>query len=176
MTATEFSRIVKLNTLGSAKQSAHYSATPEECAALATRFGLLGIETLSADVKMDQLKNVVSVKGQLTAKLTQACVASGGPLPVTVAEPMTIKFVPPSAYDPDAEIELDAEDCDTVEHDGLSIDIGEAIAQSLSLALDPFPRAKDAGKNLKAAGVVSEGEVTNSAFAGLSALRDTLTP
>jgi uncharacterized metal-binding protein YceD (DUF177 family) len=141
---------------------------------LAARFGLLAIETLTADVKMDRSKDVVSVFGTFAAKLTQACVASGGPVPVTVAEPLAVQFVPHVAYDPDAEIELDAEGCDTVEHDGLSVDIGEAIAQSLSLALDPFPRAKDADKRLKAAGIQSEGEVTNSAFAGLSALRDKL--
>ncbi len=170
----EFSRIVKLNSLGSAKQAADYAATQEECAALAARFGLIKITSLSAKIMTRRLGDVVSVGGEFQTQVTQACVATGAPVPFKTTEKLEIKFVPEAKYDPDAEIELDADDCDTFEHDGLSIDIGEAIAQSLSLALDPFPRAGDADRVLKAAGVRAEGEVANAAFAGLSALRDKL--
>jgi uncharacterized metal-binding protein YceD (DUF177 family) len=170
----EFSRIVKLNTLGSAKQTADYAATQEECAGLAARFGLIEIASLSAKVRASRLGSVVSVVGEFQTQVTQACVATGAPVPFKTTEKLAIKFVPEAKYDPDAEIELDADDCDTFEHDGLSIDIGEAIAQSLSLALDPFPRVSDAEKLLKAAGVRAEGEISNTAFAGLSALRDKL--
>jgi hypothetical protein len=58
---------------------------------------------------------------------------------------------------------------DIVFHDGAAIDIGEAIAQTLALALDPYPRAPDAEAALKEAGVKSEAEA--GPFAALAALK-----
>jgi hypothetical protein len=54
-------------------------------------------------------------------------------------------------------------------HDGTAIDVGEAVAQSLALALDPYPRAPDAEAALKEAGVTSEAET--GPFAALAALK-----
>ena len=70
------------------------------------------------------------------------------------------------------EIELDADDCDTIGYDGAAVDLGEAAAETLYLALDPFPRAPDADAKLKAAGVIGEGEA--GPFAALKGLRDRL--
>jgi hypothetical protein len=53
--------------------------------------------------------------------------------------------------------------------EGEKIDIGEAVAQSLSLALDPYPRVADADARLKALGVMSEEDA--GPFAALAALR-----
>ena len=39
-----------------------------------------------------------------------------------------------------------------------AIDVGEAVAETLSLSLDPYPRAPGAEEALKAAGVKSEEE------------------
>ena len=55
-----------------------------------------------------------------------------------------------------------------------SIDIGEAAAETLALALDPYPRAPDAGEALKAAGV--KGEEEAGPFAALAALKGKLRP
>ena len=51
------------------------------------------------------------------------------------------------------EIELSEDDCDTVFYTGGAIDLGEAAAETLALALDPFPRSPGAAAALREAGV-----------------------
>ncbi len=66
------------------------------------------------------------------------------------------------------EIELSDEDCDMVALDGEWIDMGETVAQSLALNLDPYPRAPDADATLRKLGVLSEDET--GPFAALKGL------
>ncbi len=54
------------------------------------------------------------------------------------------------------------------EHDGQAVDLGEAIAQTLGLAINPFPRAPNADEVLKAAGVMQAEDA--SPFARLKGL------
>ena len=60
----------------------------------------------------------------------------------------------------------------SVFYDGAAIDVGEAVAETLSLSLDPYPRAPGAEEALEAAGVKSEEEA--GPFAALAGLRDKL--
>nr|MBA2771279.1 DUF177 domain-containing protein [Sphingomonas sp.] len=81
-----------------------------------------------------------------------------------------ITFLPaPVEGAPDEEIELGPEDCDTVFYDAQAIDLGEAIADTLALAMQPYPRSPDAEDRLKQAGVLSEAEA--SPFAALAKLK-----
>ena len=91
-----------------------------------------------------------------------------------VDEPFRIVFAPePEAQRAgDEEIELSEEECDLVFYTGASIDVGEAVAQTLSLSLDPWPRAPGAREALKQAGVKSADET--GPFAALAALKDKL--
>ena len=73
---------------------------------------------------------------------------------------------------PEEEVELSESEMDVVFHDGAAIDVGEAVAETLSLGLDPYPRAPGADEALKAAGVKSEEEA--GPFAALAGLRDKL--
>ncbi len=57
----------------------------------------------------------------------------------------------------DEEMELGAADLDTIFHDGLGDRPGRAIADTLALALDPYPRSADADAALKEAGVIRRG-------------------
>jgi uncharacterized protein YutE (UPF0331/DUF86 family) len=61
---------------------------------------------------------------------------------------------------------------DTVFYSGGAIDLGEAAAETLALALDPFPRSPAAAAALKEAGVLSEEEA--GPFGALAGLRDKL--
>ena len=56
---------------------------------------------------------------------------------------------------PDEEVELVESDCDVVFHDGSAIDLGSAIADTLALGLDPYPRSAGAEAELKEAGVLT---------------------
>lgn len=169
----EFSRPVRIDTLGGAPRRIEVSAEPDERAALARRFALPAIDSLTATADVHVREDEVHAAGRLQAAVTQSCVATGAPLPATLDVPFDLVFRPtPEGGTPDEEIELSEEDMDVIFYDGARIDLGEAAAETLSLALDPFPRAPDAAAALKAAGVKSEGEA--SPFGALADLKDKL--
>lgn len=169
----EFSRPVRIDTLGASPRAMTIVAEPNERTALARRFGLRAIARLEARVSLSLHGEEVRAAGRLQAELVQACVASDADVPATLDEPFAILFRPmPKTTLPEEEIELDAGDMDVVFYDAARIDVGEAVAESLALALDPYPRARDADATLKAAGVKSEGEA--GPFGALAGLRDRL--
>lgn len=170
---SEFSRPVRLDTLGSAPRELSLAARAEECAALAKRFGLAAIDGLSAEVRCSRNGDIVEMSGRLRAAVTQICVATGEPVPAQVDEPFALRFVPEALLDGGAEeIELSEGDCDLVGYDGGAIDAGEAVAETLALVLNPFPRSPDADAVLRAAGVMTEEDA--GPFAALKALKDKL--
>ena len=116
----------------------------------------------------------VTCTGRLWAEVTQACVASGDPVSAALDEPFDLRFVPEAAAAAEEEIELDATDLDEIGYVGGSVDIGEAVAQTLALALDPFPRAPEADVALREAGVIGEDEA--GPFGALKGLRELLAP
>jgi uncharacterized metal-binding protein YceD (DUF177 family) len=176
MTATpEFSRPVRIDTLGPTPRQIEIGANEKERAALARRFAIVQIERLSAEAALTRRSDHVAAAGRLTAKVTQSCVATGEPVEETVEEEFRIEFRPqPAATSEGDEIELNAGELDVVFYDGTAVDIGEAVAETLSLSLDPYPRAPNAEDALRKAGVKSEGEA--GAFGALAALRDKLKP
>ena len=173
MTAPEFSRCFVLNTIGTTPRSVSIAADDGERAALAERFDLAGLDRLEAKATLVMQGDGITCTGALIASVVQRCVATGAPVPAKVNTNFAIRFVARSDDAVADEIEISVEDCDTIEHDGVAIDLGEAVAQTLLLALDPFPRAAEADKALKAAGVIGEDDVVSSAFAGLKSLLST---
>jgi uncharacterized metal-binding protein YceD (DUF177 family) len=171
MTAPEFSRERRLDTIGTGETEVVVTAEPEERAALAERFGLLAIDSLEARYRVRREAAGIRAAGHLSARVIQACVASHAPVPAAVEEDFDLRFVP-EPEDSGDEVELSEEECDTVFYTGGAIDLGEAAAETLALALDPFPRSPDAEAVLKSAGVLGEDEA--GPFSGLAALRGKL--
>jgi hypothetical protein len=143
---SEFSRLIDRRHLKAAPED--LLATPEECAALAQRFGLVKIRRLGAKLTLVVDGAAVDASGIMEADFVQSCAISGDDLPVRLNEPLTFRFVPSvTAPSPDAEIELDDAILDEIEYDGTQFDLGEAVAQSLALAIDPYavgPAAEEA--------------------------------
>lgn len=166
----EFSRPIRVDTIGDAPRSIEITADEAERAALAKRFGLDAIESLSGTVTLAKTLRGISAKGRISATLTQYCVATGDPVPETIDAPFELLFVEETS---DAEeLELDAEDFDIIDYDGQAVDIGEALAQTVALTMAPFPRAPDADTKLRAAGVISEEEA--GPFGALAGLKQAL--
>lgn len=165
----EFSYAIPLSEIGGKLVSHQLSADAQQRAALAKRFDLLSLDRLTAAVTLSSDDQGIIAKGTFDAVLSQTCVASGAPVPATHSESFIIRFLPEQDYESDAEIELTMEDCDTMFHNGRVIDLGEAVAQTLALSIDPFPRSADADVVLKAAGIKDETDV--GPFAALAALR-----
>lgn len=149
------------------------TATDAEREALAKRLGLVAIERLAAHCVLDQVSGAaagsVRARGRIKAALTQACVASGEPLPVYVDEAFELHFRPEPVRVPDDEIELSGDELDVIFHDGSAIELGEAIADTLAVSLDPYPRGPNAEVALQEAGVISEEQA--GPFAALAALK-----
>lgn len=166
--APEFSRPRRLDTLGGKPLALTVEADATERAALATRFGLIAIGALAADLTLVRDGEAVTVTGRVTAEVEQPCIATGDPVPATIDEPLLLRFVPDAEMADADEIELAEPDCDVVGYSGGAIDLGEAVAETMALALDPFPRSPDAEAALRAAGVIPEEDARPvSAFAGL---------
>jgi uncharacterized metal-binding protein YceD (DUF177 family) len=138
MIAVEFSRPVEMARLGAAPIAYDIAASPAERAALARRFGLLSLDRFEAHVTLHRVAgNMVRMEATLAADLVQTDVVTLDPVPSQVADAFALLFAAEAsdarALDPEAEL---------VEPmvDG-RIDIGEAVAQQLSLAIDPYPRS-----------------------------------
>jgi|SRR3954468_1068883 uncharacterized metal-binding protein YceD (DUF177 family) len=139
---------------------------------IAMRLGLGSIDGLEAHVSLDRTGELVRAEGRLIASLEQSCVVTGEPVTAHIDEPFVLVFMPEPKTGGDEEIELAPQDCDTVFYDGGMIDLGGAIADTLALSLNPYPRSAEASAALKDAGVMSEAEA--SPFAALAQLKKDL--
>lgn len=179
MTEPEFSRPVGIDSLGEQPRTMNVAAEADERAALATRFGLLALDRLEAEFGLTRSGDAIEISGTLRAEVVQACVASAAPVPAALIVPFDIAFRPhPDGGGADEEVELSESELDVIFHDGGEIDVGEAVAETLSLNLDPYPRAPGAEAILRAAGVKGEDEIEaeKSPFAALAGLKDKLKP
>jgi uncharacterized metal-binding protein YceD (DUF177 family) len=168
----EFSRPERVDTIGDAPRTVRIEADADERRRLAGRFALVAIERLVGDFTLHRDAMGVVAEGRVEAAVIQACSVTGDPIAATIDEPVTLRFVEPSEHA--EEIELAGDSLDTIEIEGGAIDLGEAAAETMALALDPYPRSPAAAAALRAAGVKNEDEVENAAFGGLAALRDKL--
>jgi uncharacterized metal-binding protein YceD (DUF177 family) len=134
----ELSRIVRLDRVPSRGLDIDVQANDAERAALAKRFELLELPSLKAEVNVQPgLGGAWAVSGRLRAEVVQACIVTLDPVPQSIDETFDLRFAAgakASADDPDAPEPLE----------GDTIDIGAIVADHLSLALDPFPRAPGA--------------------------------
>jgi uncharacterized metal-binding protein YceD (DUF177 family) len=178
VTGPEFSRPVRLDAVGGQPREIKLAAEPGERAALARRFGLFALDRLEAEVTVSRRDDEIAVHGTLSAEVSQACVASAVPVPGALIVPFDILFLPqPAPGQADEEVELGEGELDVVFYDGGEIDLGEAVAETLWLNLDPYPRAPEADAVLRAAGVTREGEEEkDSPFAALAGLKGKLKP
>ena len=140
----EFSRPLAVDRIAGSPSQVEIEADAAERAALAERFGLMSLDRFSARFSVRRLrKDLIRVKGRITAGVVQACVVSLEPVPGEIDEEFELDFLESSGRPGDdaAEIELDAEAADGPEPlAGPEIDLGEVAAEQLGLAIDPYPR------------------------------------
>jgi uncharacterized metal-binding protein YceD (DUF177 family) len=136
----ELHRPLRWSAVGPAGRQERVVATAAECAALARRFGILAIGSLQAELALRPDRDgAIRAEGRLEAEVTQTCVVSLEPVDQRVSAPVLLRFLPPDATPND-----DPESPDEIETDGDTLDLGEAVAEQLALALDPYPRRPDA--------------------------------
>ena len=170
--SNNFAHTLKLDQIGQGER-VDIGASDSECADIARRLGLVSLDRLEAHAVLSRDGARVHAEGLVLASLEQSCVVTGEPVSSAVDEPFAVDFLPePKTGRPDDEVELGADECDIMFHDGATVDLGAAVVDSLALALDPYPRSAGAEASLREAGVISEEEA--GPFAALGALRDKL--
>ncbi len=161
--SVEFSRLVTAEDLKPGVIERSFSPNTEESAALAQRFGVTAVRDVTADVVLRRKgrSHIVVLEGRLKAEVEQPCVVTLEPVTETLEEQFVLRFtLDPaqaaldSAESAGLEVMIDPEADDPPEPAGpRGIDVGEAVAQQLSVAISPYPRAQ---------GLASEGEVFSS--------------
>jgi uncharacterized metal-binding protein YceD (DUF177 family) len=135
----EFSRPVALARLGRDPFRLEIEATRGEREKLARRFGLIALDRLSAAVVLSRQRGTsVLLEASFEAEFVQECVVSLEPVPGAVRQRFSLLYGPAEAAERD--IEIDSEEVTFEPIVGGAIDVAEAVAQELSLALPAFPR------------------------------------
>jgi uncharacterized metal-binding protein YceD (DUF177 family) len=174
----EFSRLVPVDRLGEAEITEEISAEPGERAALARRFGLLSLDRLSATLRLERAgaRNLVRIAGRLAAEVTQACVVTLEPVSARLEKDFTLLYDLDAAAQGEAEgareviVEPEAEEPpEPVGQHG--IDLGEAVAQQLAIALDPYPRAPGAALPEEPRAGAGGARAAEGPFAALESLK-----
>lgn len=162
MTEPEFHRPLALDRIGASGLDMTIEATPAECAALTERMRLPAVHALTCVYHLiRESRDLIAARGHLQARVTQTCVVSLEDFEATVEEVFQVRFVPAGEEADD----IDPESDDEIPYEGNTIDLGEAAAEQLGLALDPYPRMPNA--ELPEADV----EADPNPFAALAGLR-----
>jgi len=133
----EFHRPLSLDGIGAHGLDLTVEASPAECSALAVRMNLPAVLALSCVFHLiRQRLDAVLARGVLRARVTRICVISLEEFDATVEEIFQVRFVP-SGEEAD---DIDPESDDEIPFEDSRIDLGEAAAEQLGLALDPYPR------------------------------------
>ncbi|MEM9028901.1 MAG: DUF177 domain-containing protein [Pseudomonadota bacterium] len=138
---------------------------------MAAEFNLLGCHALRLDYTIrPRSDGRYQVSGTLRAEIVQACVVTLEPVTQTIQETFDVTFCPPDQLENDEpEFDaLEADDREPLERD--QIPVGRVLAQILSLAIPPFPRADGASLHRIEAGQDPD-DTAQSPFAALAQLR-----
>lgn len=132
----EFSRPFAVARVGE-EARVTVEADDAERAAVARRMGVPELLALACEFTLRPGPGrAILAHGVLRARVVQDCVLTLEPFEAAMAETFRLRFVPAEAgaapFDPEAD--------DEIPYRGGEIDLGEAAAEQLALAIDPFPR------------------------------------
>lgn len=169
--AHDFSFTLDFNHVGANGADAVLQASADEKKDLAERFGVLSVEDFSATVRVTrEAADKARVKGAFRAKVAQTCGITLEPFTQNVSEDFDLVFketAPTQSVKNEYVLDMDG-DFEPMERG--KMDIGETLIELLSLALDAFPKKKDAVFTYSDADG-DDGEPAKSPFAALEALK-----
>ena len=140
-----------------------FIASDEERKSLAVRFQFLDVLSLSADLTIFvSACDCWDVVGQMSGSVVQACCSTGAPISETVDFMIEERYVRNVSRQEAVEVHMDL----TEPLENEAINIGELLAQSLAIAVTPWPRAHGAPETY-----TSGEELPDHPFAGLAALK-----
>jgi uncharacterized metal-binding protein YceD (DUF177 family) len=161
----EFSRLVRLDRVGPQPFRQRIEATPDERERLSQRFDLLSLDRLTAAVDLYRgTGEVIRLEASFEAEFVQSCAVTLEPVAGVISDRFLLVYGPPE--EEPREIASGGDEAAFEPLVGDAIDIGEAVAQELSLALPLFPRDSAASMDIEFAEMPSAGP-----FASLAPLR-----
>lgn len=165
----EFSYPVDVSRVSSSPMKLELRADEEQRRALAARFKIVSVDTLTAEVELKRVnRSQIRVRGSFEADVTQTCVVSLEPFCETVSDSFSVLFGENQAARPnehEIELNMDEDEETDVAQDG-KIDAGELVSEYLALSLDPFPRRPGASFSYE-----TTAEEKKSPFAALEKLK-----
>jgi len=173
--ANELTRWVEVDKIPPRGMQLLITSTPEECAAVAQRLGLLSLGALTATLEIERAADqpAYRVKGSLRADVVQECVVTLAPVPATVRESVAGFFMAPQLIPTEMGSAEIADVSDEVVEPIVNgaIDLGELVVQHLALGLEPYPRLEGAAlPYTKTAQPVETVDSPRKPFAQLAAL------
>lgn len=171
----EFSRPVRLEDIARADMDLDLTASAPECEALARRFEVAEVTALEAKVTLRRIAaGVFTASGTLESEIVFIGEHAEEAQDFSVSEVIDEVFATEIGWKSLSESSLDGEiDAELLTAD--HIDIGEVVAQNLSLALEPAlleSVSLDDGAVTYSAGSEDGDSTSNHPFAALAALRD----
>ena len=160
----EFSRPLQVDRVPKLGSHERVTADEKECTALAKRLGLPKLHSLGGLLRATPWRGGgLKITGTLKAEVDQVSVISLETFTSTLEYAIERYFLPHRAGIPTNE-----EDVDIIEH-GI-VDLGEILAETMALELDPYPRKEGEAFN----DIEEQQEPAKiSPFTGLSKLKPT---
>ncbi|OWU82338.1 50S ribosomal protein L34 [Oceanicola sp. 22II-s10i] len=172
-------RTYRVSELSTARPTAfELRPGPAELEALKLDLGLDGLRKLSfaGEIAPEGARGW-RLTGRLGATVVQPCVVTLAPVTTRIEEDVERHFVPGVPALDELPEEMEMPEDDTVEPLGDRIDPAAVMAEALSLALPPYPRAEGVeatAQVFSGPGVAPMTDDDVKPFAGLKALKDKL--
>ena len=133
----ELCRKLAVDRVGAGGLAVEVRADAAECTALAARMAIPAVLDLFCRFDLTAIPGaVVLAKGHLRARVVRVCVVTLEEFETLTEERFRLRFVPAGRESDDDDPESD----DEIAYGGAVIDLGEAAAEQLALALEPYPR------------------------------------
>lgn len=169
----EFSRLFDVRRMAPEGATEAISATTDECRAIALRFGVEAVHSVSATIKIQPWKQGrFRARGDATASITQICVVTLEPFESVVSAQLDQIFIETdnklAADTGEIVVSYDEDDIGYVEDH--HIELGEFVVEALGLELDPYPRKQGAELPVTSSEQPVTGEQKANPFAVLKQL------
>ncbi len=159
----ELSRPLAAERIGRSGTTMVVEANEAECAAVATRLQIPGVQSLQCRWHLHLGEGgLIAAEGTLQAQVTQTCVITLEPFESTLSESFSVHFVLEDRLSGSD----DPDEPDELVYDGVTLELCEATVEQVALALDPYPRSPAA----ELPAMPDDGE--NGGFAALAKWRD----
>lgn len=165
---------IRIDTMPSDGRDLRLSVDTQSREALAAQLGLTSIERLDVVLHAEKFRGGVRVTGRIEAEVVQPSVVSLEPVGQSISESVDRVFLPggekPYAGPAGAEVFVDLEGEDVPDHfEGPEADLSDLIVETVSLAIDPYPKAE--GEHLEDMGLTDDTGGSESPFAALGKLK-----